>query len=40
MVNEIRDMRKKKRNIINKYYADKIKDKYLIDDINLDEWLL
>ena len=40
MINEIRNMRKKKRNIINKFYADKIKDKYLIDDINLDEWLL
>jgi ubiquitin-protein ligase len=39
MIHEIRNMRKKKRTIINKFYADKIKDRYLIDDINLDEWL-
>ena len=38
-INEIRFFRKNRRNIVNKYYADLIKDKYLVDDINLDEWL-
>lgn len=36
---EIRKFREYKRNLINKYYADKIKDKYLISDIDLDSWL-
>jgi len=36
---EIRMFRKCKRDIVNKFYADKIKSKYLIEDVNLDEWL-
>jgi hypothetical protein len=36
---EIRMFRKYRRDIINKYYADKVKSKYLLEDINLDEWL-
>ena len=36
---EIRKYRKYKRDIINKIFADKIKGKYLIDDIDLDSWL-
>jgi len=39
IINEIKKFRKYKRDIINKYYADKIIDKYLISDINLDTWL-
>lgn len=38
IIGEIRKFRQYKRNIINKYYADKIKDKYLIPDIDLDSW--
>jgi ubiquitin-protein ligase len=38
-IEEIRIFRKYKREIINKYYADKIKEKYLIVDIDLDSWL-
>lgn len=36
---EIRKYRKYKRDIINKIFADKIKNKYLINDIDLDKWL-
>ena len=39
IIEEIRIFRKYKRAIINKFYADKIKDKYLISDIDLDSWL-
>lgn len=39
IVEEIRMFRKYKRDIINKFYADKIKDQYLISDIDLDSWL-
>jgi ubiquitin-protein ligase len=39
-IEEIRMFRKCKRDIVNKKYADKIKDKYLIADIDLDSWLL
>lgn len=39
IIEEIRMFRKYKREIINKLYADKIKDKYLIADIDLDSWL-
>ena len=39
IIDEIRDIKRKKRNVINKLFADKIKQKYLIDDINLDSWL-
>lgn len=36
---EIRKYRKYKRDIINKIFSDKIKNKYLINDIDLDTWL-
>ena len=36
---EVREYRKCRRDIVNKYYADIIKDKYLIADIDLDSWL-
>jgi len=39
IIDEIRTFRKYRRDIINKFYADKIKDKYLISDIDLDSWL-
>jgi ubiquitin-protein ligase len=39
IIDEIRNFQKIKRNIIYKIYTDKIKNRYLIDDINLDEWL-
>ena len=39
IIEEIRMFRKYKREIINKFYADKIKDKFLISDIDLDSWL-
>lgn len=39
IVNEIRLFRKYKRDIINKFYANKIKRMYLFDDIDLDSWL-
>lgn len=38
IIDEIRQFCKHKRNIINKFYADKVIDKYLISDINLDQW--
>jgi len=39
IVNEIRVYRKYKRDIIHKFYTDKIKDLYLISDIDLFSWL-
>lgn len=39
IVNEINKFKSYRRNVINKIYADKIKLKYLINDINLDEWI-
>jgi ubiquitin-protein ligase len=39
IVNEIYSIKSYKRTMVNKLIADKIKLKYLIDDINLDEWL-
>jgi hypothetical protein len=39
IIDEIRIFRKYKIDIIHKFYADKVKDKYLISDINLDSWL-
>ena len=39
IVREIKIMGLYKRDIINKYFADKIKERYLIDDIDLDSWL-
>jgi ubiquitin-protein ligase len=39
IINEIKYIRRKKRDVINKLIADKIKKKYLIDDIDLDCWL-
>jgi len=39
IVNEIRTIGEYKRDIINKHYADKIKTKYLVEDIDLDSWL-
>lgn len=39
IINEIRIFKGYKRDLINKLFADKIKIKYLIDDINLDCWL-
>jgi ubiquitin-protein ligase len=39
IIHEIQKVIKYKRNIINKYYADKIKSKYFISDIDLDSWL-
>ena len=39
IIKEIQLFKTKKRNIINKLMADKIKYKYLIDDIDLDSWL-
>ena len=36
---EIRKYQKYKKNMIYKFFLDKIKNKYLIDDINLDSWL-
>ena len=39
IIEEINSIRNSKRNIINKICADKIKKKYLVDDINLDGWL-
>ena len=39
IIAEIRMFRKCKRDIVNKFYADKIKAKYLIEDVNLDQWL-
>jgi ubiquitin-protein ligase len=39
IITEIRRFKGYKRDLINKMFADKIKLKYLIDDINLDCWL-
>lgn len=39
IIDEVKYIKQKKRDIINKLLADKIKLRYLIDDINLDEWL-
>jgi len=39
IIDEVKYIKQKKRHIINKLLADKIKLRYLIDDINLDEWL-
>jgi ubiquitin-protein ligase len=39
IINEIKQMKKIKRDLINKMIADKIIAKYLINDINLDRWL-
>lgn len=39
IISEIRMIRKERRIIINKFFADKIKDMYLIADIDLDSWL-
>ena len=40
LIKEIRQFKSYKRNLINKLIADKIKIRYLIDDIDLDSWLL
>jgi len=39
IIDEINLFRTYKRNVINKIMADKIKDKYLIDDIDIESWL-
>jgi len=39
LIAEIQSYKKKKRDIVNKIMADKIKARYLIDDIDLDSWL-
>ena len=39
IIDEVKYIKQKKRDIINKLLADKIKFRYLIDDINLDVWL-
>lgn len=39
IIAEIQSVKRKKRDIINKLMADKIKMRYLIDDIDLDSWL-
>ena len=39
IISEIQFIRGKKRDIVNKIFADVIKRKYLIDDIDLDSWL-
>jgi ubiquitin-protein ligase len=39
IIDEIDRVREAKRNVINKIMADKIKAKYLIDDVELDCWL-
>jgi ubiquitin-protein ligase len=39
IIKEIRDFRKIRREVVDKYYADKIKKKYLIEDVQLDCWL-
>jgi ubiquitin-protein ligase len=39
IISEIHLIKKKKRDIINKIIADKIKARYLVDDIDLDSWL-
>lgn len=39
IIDEVKRIKGQRRQIINKLLADKIKCRYLIDDINLDEWL-
>lgn len=39
VITEIRKFKQFRRDIINKIFADKIKQKYLIKDIKIDEWL-
>jgi len=39
IIEEIHYVRQKKRNVINKLFADKIKRKYLVEDVDLDSWL-
>ena len=39
IITEIQLIKRKKRDIVNKIIADKIKLRYLIDDIDLDSWL-
>jgi len=39
LIEEIKTVAKTKRDIINKWLSDKIKKKYLIEDIDLDSWL-
>lgn len=39
IIEEIQFIKRKKRDIVNKIIADKIKARYLIDDIDLDSWL-
>jgi len=39
IIKEIHQVRKDRRNVLNKIFADIIKTKYLIDDIDLDGWL-
>jgi hypothetical protein len=39
LIEQLEEFRLHKNNIFLKFVADAIKDKYLIDDINLDEWL-
>lgn len=40
IITEIRTYRTYRRNVLNKIFADKIKSKYLIKDINIYSWLL
>jgi hypothetical protein len=39
LIDEIRRVKKMKRDVVNKLMADKIKLRYLIDDIDFDSWL-
>jgi len=39
IIREINDIKKQRRNFINKILTDKIKFKYLIDDIDIESWL-
>ena len=39
IIAEVQSIKKMKRDIVNKILADKIKARYLIDDIDLDSWL-
>ena len=39
IIDEIKNIKQKKRDLINKIIADKIKHRYLISDIDLDSWL-
>jgi hypothetical protein len=39
VIDEVKTIRKLRCDIIKKYYADKIKQKYLVQDIDLDSWL-